>query len=161
MNKLSVVRQTLEEKAIIAHVEEENIPLDLCMCWPHKINFYIAPKEPLYKADELNAFMDSLFPGIELSYKAYFRQEKEALFTGAFCIDEQLGYSVTRIEKDIILEDKELAKTIEKEKLHSFNVDTRDYMRRIIVRPYPNKEIIEEMLHHNLPRWKIPMELIS
>ncbi|MDD4877771.1 MAG: hypothetical protein PHO02_01900 [Candidatus Nanoarchaeia archaeon] len=160
MSRLSVIRQTLEEKAAITHVEEENIPIDICMSWPRRIDFYIAPNEPLYKADELNAFLDSLIPDIEPSYKTYFRQEKTALITGAFCFDEKIGYSVTRTEKDIIIDDEELAKVIEKEKLHSYKVDARDYMRRIIVRPYPNKEIIEKMLHRNLSRWNIPMELI-
>lgn len=160
MSKLSIIRKTLEEKAIIAHVEEENIPLNLCMCWPHRVDFYVAPKEAIYKADALNQFLDSLFPDIQPDYKTYFKQAKEALFTGALCFDEKIGYSVTRIEKDIIITDEELVKAVEKEKMHLFNVDARDYMRRILVLPYPNKEIAEEVLNHHLSRWKLDMKLI-
>ncbi|MFA5887555.1 MAG: hypothetical protein WC852_02500 [Candidatus Nanoarchaeia archaeon] len=162
MSKLSIVRQTLEEKAIIVHVEEENIPLNLCMGWPHKVDFYIAPKEPLYKADELNAFMDSLIPDMEPSYKTYFKQEKEALITGALCFDEKIGELRTKYERFITITDMDMIKNCEwaNGKFLIDSIEQRDYMRRISVRPYPNAEIIEEVLHHNLPRWKIEMELI-
>lgn len=158
MSKLSIIRKTLEEKAVIVHTEEEKLPLELCLCLPHKLTFCIAPKEPMYKADEMNKFMDSLFTGIEPTYRSYFRQDKCFLYTGCAYFDEQVGYSVTRIEKDIIITEKDAVNA--NEKLHSFNVNPINLMKRILVLPYPSKDIAEEIVHHNLPRWKIPMELI-
>jgi hypothetical protein len=162
MSKLTQIRQRLEEKAVIVHVEEENIPLNLCMCWPHKIDFYIAPKKALYKADELNAFMDSLIPDITSEYKTYFKQEKDALIAGALCFDEKIGEARIKYEKSIKITDIDIIKECEwtKGKFLIDSIEQRDYMRRISVRPYPNAEIIEEILHHHEPRWKIEMALI-
>jgi len=162
MSKLSIVRQTLEEKAIIAHVEEEKAPLDLCMCWPHKITFYIAPKEPSYKADVLNAFMDSLFTDIQPDCKSYFRQDKHCLYTGSFYFDEKIGEARTKYERVITITDADMLKGCEwtKGKFLIDSIEQMDYIRRVLVLPYPSKEIAEEVLHHHLPRWKLDMELI-
>lgn len=162
MSLLSTIRQTLEEKAIIAHVGEERPPLELCRGWPHRVDFYIAPKEGIYSADGLNQFMDSLFPDIQPDHKSYFMQTKDALIAGALCFDEKIGEEIVRVERDVRATDSEFAAGIESQKgsLHSFNVSIRDYMRRITVRPFPNREIAEHIYHSSCPKWKIGMELI-
>lgn len=162
MSKLSIVRKSLEEKAVIAHIEEENIPPNICMCWPHRIDFYIAPQQAIYKAGELNLFLDTLIPDIEPSYKTYFRQEKDALITGILCFDEKIGGLRTKQERFIAITDRDIIKKREwaDGKFLIGSIEHRDYLRRISIRPYPNAEIIEQILHNHKPRWKIEIGLI-
>ena len=158
MSKLSIVRQTLEEKADIVHVEEDKSPISLS--WPHKVMFYVAPKEPLYRIDQLNAFMDSLFTDIQPDYKSYFKQGKGCIFTGSMHFDEKVGEYSEKFERIITISDAEAISVIDKNNYWIKEQERHDMKRRIFVMSYPSREIIEEILHHHLPRGQINKELV-
>lgn len=158
MSKLSAIRKTLEDKADIVHVEEDKSCISLA--WPHKVMFYVVPKEPLYKIDKLNAFMDSLFTDIQPDYKSYFKQGKGCIFTGSMHFDEKIGEYYEKFERIITISDAEAISEINRNNYWIKEQERHDMKRRVFVMPYPSRKIAEEILHHHLPRWKIDLELI-
>lgn len=54
------------------------------------IKYYVAPKEGIYDADELQDFMNNLLPYITESHKNNFKEIKESLSIGQLYFDEEV-----------------------------------------------------------------------
>lgn len=77
MSKLRTVREWLETnpEVIIAKVLENNYLPGRKNCFSHTVDFWVAPKNGLYTAEELQGFMMGLVPdGLQPTHKNDFRQ---------------------------------------------------------------------------------------
>ena len=153
MSKLSIVKQSLETnpEVVIAKVFENNYLPGRNGYWSHTMDFWVAPKNGLYTAEELQEFMMGLVPeGLEPTSKDDFRKydKKSDLSLGKLYFDEDIGQEkVTRI---CTLTDEDLLnvsgfvdgqRTIE---------ESRPYQRRTWVRPFPNEALVEDLLEGKL-----------
>ena len=155
MSKLTIIRQSLETnpEILIAKVFEENYLPERKGHLSHTIDFWVAPKNGLYTAVELQAFMMCLIPEeLEPTYKDNFlhlhHDRKSDLIFGKLYFDENIGQEkVTRI---CTLTDEELLNTSKFINGQRIIEESQPYQRRIGVRPFPSEAFVEDILRGKL-----------
>ena len=113
MSKLSIVRQALETnpEVIIVDSQERNYLPDRSGFFCHTMDYWVAPKDGLYTAEELQDFMMSLVPeGLQPTCKDDFRQydKNSDLEFGKLYFDEKVGEERKITKRILTLTDEEL-----------------------------------------------------
>ncbi|MBP9782381.1 MAG: hypothetical protein KBC50_01465 [Candidatus Pacebacteria bacterium] len=112
MSKLTHVREALKNNlniTIVAALEQNYLP-SKSGYWSHTVDFYVAPKNGCVStANELQALMMSLVPGLELSCKDNFTESDIEIKFGKLYFDEYIGTRASRLE--IILTDSDMFST--------------------------------------------------
>jgi hypothetical protein len=152
MSKLSIVRQALETnpEVIIVSSEEINYLPDRNGFFCHTMDYWVAPKNGLYTAEELQAFMMRLVPNLEPTCKDDFLQYEKSgnLELGKLYFDEDVGQEkVTRV---CTLTDEQLLNVSGFVKGQRTIEETRSYERRTWVRPFPNEAFARDVLDGKL-----------
>lgn len=141
MSKLIQVRKALGENpniTIVGAPERNSLP-DRDGHWSHTIDFYVAPNGGIYNAEELQAFMMSLVPGLEPSCKDDFHEWDHELEFGKLYFDEDIGTEVIR--REITLTDEEMFASdgfVDGKQVIEY---TRKVQRRTWVRLFPNPQV--------------------
>lgn len=93
MSKLAQVRKALEGNPNISIVgaPERNYLPDRSGFFSHTVDFHVAPKSGIYTAEELQALMMSLVPGLGPTCKDDFREWDDGMEFGKLYFDEQIG----------------------------------------------------------------------
>ncbi len=175
MSKLTIVRKSLETnpKIIVVHISETiDLPGRNGFCLPsdsrHYVNYWIAPKNGLYTADELQTFMMGLVPGLTPTEKEDFIQydKNSDLKFGRLYFAEKIGeerritkriitltdemFCVDVIDKDLIKEHmRECFGLVDGKRTIDEEV-TKEYMRGIWVSPFPNEAFARDVLNEKL-----------
>jgi len=153
MSKLTIVRQALETnpEIVIAKVFEKKYFENYVSTtgWCHTLDFFIAPKKGLYTADELQAFMIGLVPGLAPTAKDEFRQYKGGgMDFGKLYFDEAVGKEkITRIGAITDEELKHAAGFVDGQRTIE---ETLPYQRRIWVRPFPSEAFVKDVLENKV-----------
>ncbi len=175
MSKLTIVRQSLETnpEVVMVHIGgTTDLPDRNGFCLPslacHHVYYWVAPKNGLYTADELQTFMMGLVPGLIPTKKDDFRYDKNSdLEFGKLYFDEKVGEERIITKRTITLTDEELlsADVTDKELIkehmretfgfvdgkRTIDADvTKEYMRRILVSPFPNEAFARDVLNEKL-----------
>ena len=108
----------------------------------------VAPKNGLYTAQELQAFMVGLVPNLEPRYKRDFQESKDGLELGYLFYQEEIAKERRFVRREITLTDKET-------QVYNFKnnrwigapphwpikrIDEISHIREIDLRPYPNED---------------------
>jgi len=149
MSKLSIIRKSLEEdpEVVIAKVFERNYLPGRIGYWSHTMDFWVAPKNGLYTAGELQEFMLSLVPkGLGPTLIDNFSQhgEKSVLDFGKLYFDEQIGEE--KVTRTCTLTDKELLNVSGFVDGKTTIEETQPYVRRIWVKPFPDEAFVRYAL---------------
>jgi hypothetical protein len=105
-----MVRNALQgnsEILIVGDTEANHLP-DKFWYWSHTVNICIAPKIPLYKAEELQLFMLSLITEVVPSDIDGFRSSEYGLRLGVLYFDEDIGTQKLVVHKEMVLTDESL-----------------------------------------------------
>ena len=156
MSKLKIVRQALETNpdVVLVNADERNYLPGRSGFFCHTVDYWVAPKNGLYTADELQAFMMELVPNLEPTCKDDFRQYSKNgdLGFGKLYFDEKVGQGRRITKRILTLTDEELLnvagfvdgkQTIDKDV-------TEEYTRRIWVKPFPNEAFARDILDGKL-----------
>lgn len=141
MDELKIIKEALESNpgVVIIDVPETIYPPEKGII--HIVTYYVAPKNGLYTADELQAFMTGLVPGLEPKYKLDFEQTARSIKLGRIYFDEKIGEKKTATTEIISLVHKEpsrIGELVPRQK----NYNTiEEYMRRIWIMPTPSETI--------------------
>ena len=160
MSKLSVVRETLEKNpgVVIVHTDKKVYLPDKNGFFCHTIDYWVAPKDGLYTAKELQRFMLGLIPNLPPTSKDDFVQWKKdgELQFGKLYFDEKVGEERTITKRILVLTDEELldANRFVGGKLIIDKDVTEDYVRRTWVRPFPNEAFAMDVLNGKLRNYE-------
>lgn len=160
MSKLTLVRMALQNnpKIMIVGAPERNHLPDRSECWSHTMDLYVAPRVGVYEAEELQAMMMSLVPGLEPTRKDDFRDCDHDIEFGKLYFDEVIGTEYVR--REIVLSDEELFSTsgFTDGKLIIENV--LQVQRRTWVSLFPDVEIATAALE-GVHEFRIPKRYIA
>ena len=162
MSKLEIVRKALEENPliIIAGVEDRNYLPGKSGYWSHTINFFIAPKNPIYSIRRLQEFLSNLIP-VSLVIPTQddeFRDEGPFLSFGKLYYDEDIGTET--IQHEIKLTEEGL---IPPEKLENGKLvlnRTERIQRRTWVSLYPNFDLAKNAID-GLHEYRIEKKILQ
>jgi len=156
MSKLEIVRKALETNPLVVIVNTETINYlpDRQGYFCHTVDYWVAPKNGLYTADELQAFMVGLVPDLTPTQKDNFRQDTKDsdLSFGKLYFDEKVGEERRITKRILTLNDNELfgadgfidgKQTIDEEVIE-------DYTRRVWVCPFPSERFVRDVLDEKL-----------
>jgi hypothetical protein len=119
------------------------------------MDYWVAPKDGLYTAEELQDFMMGLVPeGLQPTCKDDFRQydKNSYLSFGKLYFDEKVGEERRITKRILTLTDEELlnvAGFVKGEQTIDKDV-TQEYTRRTWVRPFPNESFARDVLDGKL-----------
>ena len=153
MSKLTIVRQSLETnpEVVITKVFEKSYLPGRDGFWSHTMDFFVAPKNGLYTAEELQKFMMGLVPeGLQPTCKDDFSQydQNSDLSLGKLYFDEDIGQEkVTRI---CTLTDEQLFNVSKFINGQRTIEESRAYQRRTWVRPFPSESLVRDLLEGKL-----------
>lgn len=161
MNKLSIIRNALQtnpEVIIISEKKENYLPntapwSNFCQT----VDFYVAPKNGLYTAIELQQFMMGLIPDLKQTQKDDFRHDDDTLNLGKLYFDEKVGEQRSITKRILTVTDEDLlnlAGFVNGEQTINHDV-TEDYARRTWVRPFPNEAYAQDVLNGRLIGYRI------
>lgn len=154
MSKLRTVRTALETNpdVVIVHVSDEknfqNLPENPkrweSRLFTHLVEFFVASRQGLYTADELQTFMEGLVPGLEP--KAYNKpyQTDKILYFGKLFYDEIIWEE--RIARKITITDPDLQGLEGVVNGKRTIIEDRNFSRRILVRPFPDEKLARDIL---------------
>lgn len=156
MSKLSIVRQALETnpEVIIVDSQERNYLPERSGFFCHTLDYWVAPKNGLYTAEELQGFMMGLVPNLKPTQQDDFRQydKNSDLAFGKLYFDEKVGEGRRITKRILTLTDEELlnvAGFVNGEQTIDKDV-TEEYTRRTWVRPFPNEAFARDVLDGKL-----------
>lgn len=178
MSKLNVIKNALESNpdvVIIQTAEESYLSQEYSphrRLYDHHFEFFVVPKQGLFVASELQAFMCGLVPGLEPSEGLDFLVggvKKDRLLLGYLGFEEEFGEERVRIERVQTITDEELLKErsyaadfISGKKV-GYTEETFKYKRRILIEPFPNEALARRIIglgdnNNFLPNWhSIPL----
>lgn len=114
-----------------------------------KVYFPIAPKEEIYKMNELNQFKDSLLSNLNLKNTNFaWMTENSSILTGKLECSEVIATEKANCKRDIelkesdLIEDSVLKTFVNNQRNFEHNKDFR-YMREIGVLVFPHKDLLK------------------
>ena len=141
MTKLQIVDGILRSNTdivVVDRIENTYLP-NTSRDWAQTMDYLVAPKVGIYTAEGLQKFMRGLVPGIHpTSVDDFIKYSSGDVAFGMLYFDEVVGHEKSR---------RELVLTADDIDGHQFRdgkrtIDaTKDLMRRVWVRPYPNEAI--------------------
>lgn len=144
VNKLSRVRASLLSNPniqVVADLDRVHLPQPDGH-WSHRVDIYVAPKENLFRVDELQDLMLSLFPDPDLKpdFVDNFRESDLRLGFGLLYFDEPIGSGRIFAQTYLHVTDSDLIlpTSFVNGKLASSNIDQIELRRRTLVRLFPN-----------------------
>lgn len=156
MSKLTIVRQALETnpEVVIVNADVRNYLPDRNGFFCHTVSYWVAPKNGLYTADELQTFMMGLVPDLTPTQKDAFRQydKNGDLQFGKLYFDEKVGEERRTTKRILTLTDEELlnvAGFVDGKQTIDEDV-TEKYTRRTWVCPFPNEAFARDVLKGKL-----------
>ena len=163
--KLAAIRSALRENpdvVIVGTITNNYLPGRKGF-FSHTVDFCVAPRVGLYRADELQTFMMHLLPGVEPTQKTNFEESRGELRFGKLYFDEKIGEEKTT--RVCTLTDRELLGTIEIVEGQVINgyvpkidletgqltlTSTEDYTRRTWVRIYPDEQLTRDVFERKI-----------
>ncbi|MDB5225535.1 MAG: hypothetical protein JWL87_487 [Candidatus Adlerbacteria bacterium] len=141
MSKLASVRAALQGNTniqIVAVNELNHFP-HRDGFWTHTVDFIVAPNQGIYTGPELQAFMDSLLPGLEATCVDRFHEWDTSMRFGKLYFDEDIGSETTRREITLFETDFLPVGVVQDGK--AVFEETEKIQRRTWVSLYPDQEI--------------------
>jgi len=139
MSKLSQVRKALQEDVRITVVNERKRDFSLKPDGASNdtVSIFVAPREGIYSAEELQQLMVSLVPGLERIMKDDFRDLHDRIEFGVLYFDEVIGQETVRrnihFNADYLSENQHLTDKVGR------TVQTLHLIRRTWVRLFPDE----------------------
>lgn len=149
MSKLDTVRAALQSNVnvqIVAAEERVYFPHPHSY-WTHTVDFVVAPNRGIYAAAELQAFMESIIPGLQPTSIDQFHNFDTSMDLGKLYFDEDLGTETIRHELTLTEWDFLPDGIVNDGKV--ICEEERKIRRRTWVRLYPDQEVA--MLRHQFP----------
>lgn len=145
MNELHHIKTSLEsnpEVTIVDVIEVMYLP-NTSQRVVQTVDYIVVPKQGLYTANELQEFMRRLVPDLKPYMKDEFRPYEKFFELGKLCFEEKFGEEqVTRI---CTITDEPLADKIGFVEGKRTIEETRDYLRRIWVKPFPDERLAKRL----------------